>query len=399
MNVLILNCWTSSIAFHLLDGKKKIRLADGTVERVTLDGGSISLRRPGREVHERKLECPTHASAVEAVLALLADPDAKLLQNPHEISVVAHRVVHGGEKFHFGCVIDQEVLGSLRKLRALAPLHAPSNIAGIEAAMKLLPGVPHLALFDTAFHHTMPPEAYLYPLPYDWYEQRGIRRYGFHGHAHQHATMRAASILGKPLDYCNLITIAIGRGISVCAVRNGRSIDTSMGLTPLEGVVMDTRCGDLDPGLTTFMMDRLNLSPPEIHRVLNEKSGLYGIAGSGSRIELIERAGQGEYRAQLALDIQCYRLKKQIGAYIAAIGKTDAVVFTAEEELTDWRLREQVLNGLELMGIIIDSEKARLALPRKEEVISASGSPVTVINVPTHLETVMCEEVMQILSA
>lgn len=396
MNVLIFNCWRDSIAFHLMKSGERKPLATGSIQRVALEEGTITVRACDREVYEAKVDYLNHGAAIKAVVNLLTKPYA-LVPQPVEINAIAHRVVHGGERFHGGTLLDTAVVAALRKLTALAPLHLPHNIAGIEATLELYPDIPQVAVFDTAFHQTIPPEAYLYPLPYDWYESKGIRRYGFHGHAHLYALQRGAALLNRCVASCNFITIVIGRGISLCAIRNGVSVDTSMGLTPLEGVPMRTRCGDIDPGLASFMMERLNLSPVDIYRVLNEKSGLYGIAGSADRRELVRRAAGGDQRARVALEIQEYRLRKQIGSYMAGIGKTDGIVFTAEGTIETRHLREQTLTGLDHMGVQLDIERNKTALPDEETVVSTAGSPVKVMSVPAHPEVPILAEVTSLL--
>ena len=397
MNVLIFNCWRHSIAFHLMKSGERKPLATGSIQRVALGEGTITVRACDREVYEAKVDYLNHGAAIKTVVNLLTKPYA-VVPKPAEINAIAHRVVHGGERFHGGTMLDRTVVTQLRELTALAPLHIPHNIAGIEATLELYPDIPQVAVFDTAFHQTIPPEAYLYPLPYDWYESKGIRRYGFHGHAHLFAMQRGAALLNRCEATCNLITVVIGRGISVCAIRNGISVDTSMGLTPLEGVPMGTRCGDIDPGLTLFMMERLNLSGMEIYRVLNEKSGLCGIAGSADRNELTRRAAKGDRRSRLALELQAYRLKKQIGSFMAGIGRTDGVVFTAEETADVRHMREQTLTGLDHMGVRLDLRMNATVPADKEAVISAADSPVTVMAVPAHPEVLISAEVTSLLS-
>lgn len=397
MNLLIFNCWSYSVSFNLFDWKDRRPAAAGSVERVTLDGGKIVVHIPGREPHEMDVECPTHESAIRTVAGVLTMPPLSLLQARNGIDAIVHRVVHGGDTFHGGTLLDEGVLTSLRKLASFAPLHLPYNLAGIEGAMRLFPDVPQVAVFDTAFHQTMPEEAYLYPLPYEWYERKGVRRYGFHGHAHLHAAQCAALLLGKPLQRCNLVTVAVGRGISVCAIRNGKSIDTSMGMTPLEGAVMETRCGDIDPGLSSFIMNRLNLSPAELYMILNKKSGLLGITGNSDRTQLEKMGKAGDSRSLLALEMQGYRLRKQIGAYVAAIGKTDAIVFAASGDADLSLLREQSLAGLDSMGIILDKKSNRHAPAGKEGCLSAPQSPISVLSVQAQPERVMCEEAISLL--
>jgi len=297
-------------------------------------------------------------------------------------------------------VIDGQVLDTIRELQQLAPLHIAANIAGIEAIVELLPDIPQVAVFDTTFHVTMPEFAYIYPLPYEWYKKYGIRRYGFHGPSHIYLSRRAARLLGKPADACNLITIHIDKGVSLCAIRNGISIDTSMGMTPLEGAVMETRCGDIDVGILPTMMKQLNLSAQEMERVLNQKSGILGITGwNTDRRHILEAAVKGDKKCRLALEIETYRLKKYIGAYLAVVGPLDAVVFTAGSGEQEWFARELILKGLECFGILTDLEKNRAVRSEgKESLITGDNSPVSVFVIPTNEELVIAEDVTAILS-
>jgi len=308
--------------------------------------------------------------------------------------------VHGGEKFTCSVLIDEQVLDAVKEVQHLAPLHNPPNIAGIEAAQAVLPDVPHIAIFDTAFHQTMPEHAYLYPLPYEWYEKYGVRRYGFHGTSHLYVSKRAAVLLGKPASECNIITMHIGNGVSHAAIRNGISVDTSMGLTPLEGAVMGTRCGDIDPAIPAFMMQKENLSAKEIDGILNKKSGVLGITGRFTdRRDVIEHADNGDRLCKLALEIEAYRLRKYIGSYMAAIGQLDAVVFTAGVGEMGWPIREKTIEGLESLGIYLDKERNRSAMTRKREtLITTDNSPVKVFVIPTDEELVFTEDVAAILA-
>jgi len=291
------------------------------------------------------------------------------------------------------------VLEAIKEVQPLAPLHNPPNISGIEAAQSVLPDVPHIAIFDTAFHQTMPEAAYIYPLPYEWYEKYGVRRYGFHGTSHLYVSKRAAVMLGKDSKECNIITMHIGNGVSHAAIKNGVSVDTSMGLTPLEGAVMGTRCGDIDPAIPAFIMQQEGCSAQEIDSILNKKSGILGITGQFTdRRDVIESAKEGDRLCQLALDVEAYRLKKYIGSYAAATGGIDAVVFTAGVGEMGWMIREKAVEGLEFMGIILDKEKNRNTMTRKAEtVITTPDSPVKVFVIPTDEELVFTEDVVAIL--
>ncbi|MGB9080845.1 MAG: acetate/propionate family kinase, partial [Desulfuromonadaceae bacterium] len=278
MKILTITCWSHKIKYYLFSRDGLAMLASGIIERVGLGGSFIRQTVPGRVSFHLETDTSDHQSAVALIIATLTDPRHGVIANVLDISAVGHRVAHGGKEFRHSVRIDGQVLTSIRKLQHMAPLHSAPNISGIEAAMIQLPAIPHVAIFDTAFHGSMPECAYLYPLPYEWYENYGVRRYGFHGPSHLYLSRRAAVLLGKPVEACNLITIHLDRGVSLCAIRNGRSVDTSMGMTPLEGVVMETRCGDIDPGIHAYMMKVLNLSTKELEQVLNNKSGIFGIS-------------------------------------------------------------------------------------------------------------------------
>ncbi len=314
------------------------------VERVTIGDSYIIHEVPGCETYREEYECPDHKTAVHLIVKILTDETYGVVTDMSQISAVGHRVVHGGEKFACSVLIDDNVLDAIREVQHLAPLHNPPNIAGIEAAQANLPDVPHIAIFDTAFHQTIPELAYTYPVPHQWYTEHGVRRYGFHGTSHLYVSKRAAVLLGKRPENCNLITMHIGNGVSHTAIKNGISVDTSMGLTPLEGAVMGTRCGDIDPAIPAFIMERENLSPKEIDSILNKKSGIYGITGEFTdRRDVIEAAEAGNERCTLALEIEGYRLKKYIGSYCAALGRLDAVIFTAGVGEMAWLIREKAL--------------------------------------------------------
>jgi acetate kinase len=317
-----------------------------------------------------------------------------------EISAVGHRVVHGGEKFTRSVAIDKDVLDAIKSVQHLAPLHNPPNISGIEAAQTVLPDVPHIAILDTAFHQTMPDYAYTYPLPYEWYQEYGVRRYGFHGTSHLYVSKRAALKLGKPLSESKIITLHIGNGVSHSAIKNGASVDTSMGLTPLEGAMMGTRCGDIDPAIPPFLMDQEGFNPREIDSLLNKKSGILGITGRYTdRRDVIENAQKGDYRCKLALDIEAYRIKKYIGAYAAALGGVDAVVFTAGVGENAGIIREMALEGLEFMGIDLDREKNLKTFSKHgESEITTPDSAVKVFVIPTNEELVFVEDVVAIMN-
>ncbi|HEY6007212.1 MAG TPA: acetate kinase [Geobacteraceae bacterium] len=400
MDILALNCGSSSVKYQLFDWDRKEVIAKGMVERVIIGDSFIIHEVPGRETYREESECPDHQVAINLIIKTLTDPEHGVLKDINQISAVGHRVVHGGEKFTCSVMIDEQVLDAVKEVQHLAPLHNPPNIAGIEAAQALLPQVPHVAIFDTAFHQTMPEHAYLYPVPFEWYEKHGVRRYGFHGTSHLYVSKRAAVLLGKPASACNLITMHIGNGVSHAAIKGGISVDTTMGLTPLEGAVMGTRCGDIDPAIPAFMMQKENLSAKEIDSILNKKSGVLGITGRFTdRRDVIEHANQGDKLCKLALEIEAYRLKKYIGSFMAAIGRLDAVIFTAGVGEMGWPIREKAIEGLEHIGIRLDKERNKSAMTRKREtLITTDDSPVKVYVIPTDEELVFTEDVVAILN-
>ena len=399
MDILALNCGSSSVKYQLFDWSKKEVIARGMVERVTIGDSYIIHEVPGRDTYREEYECPDHKTAVHLIVKILTDKTYGVVADMSRISAVGHRVVHGGEKFTRSTLIDATVLDAIKEVQHLAPLHNPPNIAGIEAAQINLPDVPHIAIFDTAFHQSMPEHAYTYPVPQDWYEKHGVRRYGFHGTSHLYVSKRAAVLLEKAPQDCNIITMHIGNGVSHSAIKNGISVDTSMGLTPLEGAVMGTRCGDIDPAIPAFIMERENLSPQEIDGILNKKSGILGITGEFTdRRDVIEAAEAGNERCNLALEIEGYRLKKYIGSYCAILGRLDAVVFTAGVGEMGWLIREKALENLEHMGIKLDKEKNRKTMTRKAETtITTPDSPIKVFVIPTDEELVFTEDVVAIL--
>lgn len=400
MKILTISCWSDKIKYYLLSSNGRATLASGIIERVGIGGSSIRQTVPGREEFCLASDNSDHQSAVALIIATLTDPHHGVIANASEISAVGHRVAHGGKEFQHSVQIDDNVLKSIRNLQHLAPLHSAPNIAGIEAAMMHLPAIPHVAIFDTAFHLSMPESAYIYPLPYEWCENHGVRRYGFHGPSHLYLSRRAAVLLDKPVGACNLITIHLERGVSLCAIRNGVSVDTSMGMTPLEGAVMETRCGDIDPGIHAYMMKTLNLSTKELEQVLNNRSGILGITGQHMlRRNFVKAALEGDYRCKLALEIETYRLKKYIGSYLAVTGPLDAIVFTAGAGASEWPVREMVLDGLDCFGIRLDRERNCAVLSDQEEMeITAEDSLIRTFVIPTNEELVIAEDVAAILS-
>jgi acetate kinase len=398
MDILAINCGSSSVKYQLFDWAKKEVIAKGVVERVVVGGSFIQHEVPGRQKYRKESECPNHNVAMDLIIKTLTDPEHGVLSDISQISAVGHRVVHGGEEFTKSVMIDDKVLDAVKAVQHLAPLHNPPNIAGIEAMRAVLPDVPNVAIFDTAFHQTMPDFAYIYPLPYDWYVRYGVRRYGFHGTSHLYVSKRAAVLLGKKPSETNIITMHIGNGVSHCAIKNGVSVDTSMGLTPLEGAVMGTRCGDIDPAIPGFMMQIEGLSAPEIDGILNKKSGILGITGKYTdRRDVVTHAEKGDKTCKLAMDIEAYRLRKYIGGYMAALGRLDAVIFTAGVGERGWQIREMAIQDLEQMGIILDHVRNREAVKGRECLITTDDSPIKVFVIPTDEELVFTEDVAAIL--
>ncbi|MBI4676540.1 MAG: acetate kinase [Elusimicrobia bacterium] len=394
MQVLCLNCGSSSVKYRLYDWDKKETKATGGVERVTVGGSFIVHQAPGLDDLKIAHECADHKAAIKLIMDTLVHKDHGVLSDVKHITAVGHRVVHGGEKFAKSVLIAKEVLDTFRKLSDLAPLHNPPNILGIEAAKALMPGIPHMAIMDTAWHQTMPRSSYMYALPYAWYEKYGVRRYGFHGTSFLYNAKRAAVLLKKDPFKCNLVIAHIGNGASVNAVKDGVSYDTSMGLTPLEGLVMGTRAGDHDAAIDFYIMGKENLGPREIDSLLNKKSGVLGVTGKlTDRRDVEEAAAKGDERARLAIEVESYRVRKYVGAYVAAVGGVDAVIFTAGVGEMGDVLRGRALEGLECMGIKLDPERNKAAKTRNAECeISAADSKVKVLVIPTDEERVFIED-------
>ena len=379
--ILVINCGSSSIKCTLFAMPERKVLADCLVEKIGEGDAALSFEAAGRSI-ERACQASDHAQALDVALKCFVEEDG-VLQGLNEIAAVGHRVVHGAEKITESVPVDAEVMAVIRENFLLAPLHNPPNLTGLEAATKELPGRLQVAVFDTAFHTSMPPEAYMYALPYELYAKHGVRRYGFHGTSHRYVAEQAAEMLGRPLSGCNLITLHLGNGCSVTAVRGGKSVDTSMGMTPLEGLVMGTRSGDIDPALPYFFGENLGMSPKEVYELLNRRSGLAGLGGVGNDMrQIIAAARKGEERAELALSVFCYRARKYIGAYLAVLGRLDAVVFTAGIGENAAEVRRRICAGLEPLGIRLDERANKQAVGRAA-VISAPGSPAAVLVVPT----------------
>jgi acetate kinase len=397
--ILVINCGSSSLKYSFYDTADESRHAHGQVERIGIDGTRLKHNGPKGEV-KRELPKGGFAEAFKAMAAELTAKDTGVIGGAGEVSVVAHRVVHGGEKFTEGTLITDAVLAEIEKLNPLAPLHNPVNVAGIRETRRVLPSVPQVAVFDTAFHHTLPPHAYLYGLPYEYYEKKGVRRYGFHGTSHHYVSLKAAQALGCPPNALRLVSCHLGNGSSVCAVDHGRSADTSMGFTPAEGLIMGTRCGDIDAGVLAFLERTEGLTATQSEEMLNNKSGLLGLSGVSSDMrEVLKAAGAGQPRALLALKAYCYRVRKYIGSYAAAMGGLDAVIFTAGIGQGSAEVRALSLQGLECVGIKLDAQRNRDARGFDEVCrISADDSKVVVLVVPTDEERMMAREALRALS-
>ncbi|MCK5672983.1 MAG: acetate kinase [Spirochaetales bacterium] len=398
MTILTLNCGSSSAKYQVYDWVKKEILASGLVERV---GGNslIEHNRTGFSQYSKEKACEDHTEAIQLIIETILDSTVGVLKNINEIKAVGHRVVQGGEKFNKSLIINDEALATFKEVSALAPLHNPANIQGIEAAQAVLPEVPQCAIMDTAWHQTMPEKAYLYALPYEWYENYNVRRYGYHGTSFLYVSKRAAVLLDKKPSDMNVIICHIGNGASICAVKNGVSIDTSMGLTPLEGLIMGTRSGDFDPAIIFYLMNKTELSAEEIEKALNKKSGVLGISGKYTdRRDIQKAAAEGDHRAELAMDMEVYRLKKYIGSYAAALGRVDALVFTAGVGEMNPLIRTKVLEGLENLGIVTDFSKSENSKTRNAETdITGDGSKTKVFVIPTDEELVMTEDAVALV--
>ena len=393
MNVLVINAGSSSLKYQLLNPASGELLAKGLCERIGIDGRfTYKPQLPGKEtVKAAEVPMPTHSEAIQAVLNALVDEKNGVIGSMKEIDAVGHRVVHGGEKFAKSVVITDEVMHAIEECNPLAPLHNPANIIGIKACQELMPGVPMVAVFDTAFHQTMPPVAYTYAIPYEYYEKDKVRRYGFHGTSHKYVSQRAADMLGKPIEQLKLITCHLGNGSSVTAVDGGKSVDTSMGFTPLAGLPMGTRAGDLDAGILEFLMNKYGMDITEMLNILNKKSGMQGISGLSSDFRDLELAAEeGNERCRLARSKFAYEVKKLIGAYAAAMGGVDAVVFTAGVGENDAPERMEIASGLEFMGIKMDEDANKVR--GEERVISAPDSKVTVLLIPTNEELMIATD-------
>ena len=397
MNILVINCGSSSLKYQLIDMNGEEVLAKGLVERIGIEGSRIKHDTTGKERVIIEEPMKDHKRALELVLEAIVDEKYGAIKSMDEIGAVGHRVVHGGEDFSSSTIIDDEVMKAIENNIELAPLHNPANIMGIEACKELMPEVPMVAVFDTAFHQTIPADNYIYALPYELYEKYKIRRYGFHGTSHKYVSQRAAEILGKDIRDLNIVTAHLGNGSSVTAVEGGKSVDTSMGFTPLEGLAMGTRSGDIDPAIIPFIMEKEGLSFEEVNQMLNKSSGVLGISGISSDFRDLEiAADEGNQRAKLALEVFANRVKKYIAAYAAQMCRIDVLVFTAGIGENSASMRELICDGLECLNIIIDKELNEQA-SGKEAIISKNIGGVTIMVIPTNEELMIARDTLELV--
>ena len=396
MNVLVINCGSSSLKFQLINSESEEVLAKGLCERIGIDG-SLTYQPAGGEKVKSDKAMPTHTEAIQFVIDALTDPETGVVKSLDEIGAVGHRVVHGGEKFASSVVITDEVKKAIEECNDLAPLHNPANLIGINACQELMPGTPMVAVFDTAFHQTMPEKAYMYGLPYEYYDKYKVRRYGFHGTSHSFVSKRAAELVGKPYDQVKTIVCHLGNGASICAVENGKSVDTSMGLTPLEGLVMGTRSGDIDPAILEFIAKKEDLDIAGLMTMLNKKSGVYGLSNnlSSDFRDLDAAASEGNKPAKIALEVFAYLVAKYVGSYVAAMNGVDVIAFTAGIGENSGSMRADVIKYLGYLGITLDEEANG---KRGEEIaISTPDSKVKVLVIPTNEELAIARETVALV--
>ncbi len=391
MKILVINCGSSSLKYQLINMQNEELIAKGLAERIGIDGSVVKHETIGKDKVSIEEKMDNHKAAIQIVLNALTDENYGAIKSMDEISAIGHRVVHGGEEFSDSVVITDAVKKALEKCSSLAPLHNPPNLMGIDACEEILPNVPMVGVFDTAFHQTMPKDSFMYALPYELYEKHKIRRYGFHGTSHKYVANKAAALVDQPIEHLKIITCHLGNGASITAVDGGKSVDTSMGFTPLEGLAMGTRCGDMDPAIVTFLMENEGLSSQEVNQLMNKKSGVLGISGVSSDFRDIEEAAEkGNEKARLALDLYYKRVTKYIGAYAAEMGGVDAIVFTAGLGENSATSRKEICKNLEFLGSKIDDEKNNVR--GKETIVSTDDSKVKVLLIPTNEELAIARE-------
>lgn len=396
MKILVINCGSSSLKYQVIDSDSEDVLAKGLCERIGIDG-RLTYQKAGGEKEITDIPMPTHTEAVSSVINALTNKATGIIASLDEIDAVGHRLVHGGEKFKESAKVDDEMIKAMEDVNPLAPLHNPANLIGVEACRKLMQDKPMVGVFDTAFHQTMPEKAYLYGIPYKYYEQYGIRKYGFHGTSHSFVSKRLAELTGKPYDNSKLIVAHLGNGASICAVENGKSIDTSMGLSPLEGLVMGTRSGDIDPSAMEYLANKEGLDMAGVMNILNKKSGVYGLSGdvSSDFRDLWKGVDEGNELCSKALQVFSYRVLKYIGGYVAAMNGVDAIAFTAGLGENDHGIREMVCKNLSYLGVTLDKEANKVR--GEERCISTADSKVSVWVVPTNEELAIAREVVRVL--
>ncbi|NMA63958.1 MAG: acetate kinase [Syntrophomonadaceae bacterium] len=391
MKVLVVNCGSSSIKYQLVDMTDESVLAKGLVDRVGIPGTLLKHEPTDKDEVVIKKDLPDHTEGMKLVLDVLINPEYGVIKSMDEIGAVGHRVVHGGEAFAESVVIDDQVIQVIRECFDIAPLHNPPNLMGIEACQELMPNVKHIAVFDTAFHQTMPAKNFMYALPYESYEQFKVRRYGFHGTSHFYVSHRAAEMLGKSFEECKIVTLHLGNGGSMAAIADGKVVDTSMGFTPLEGLVMGTRCGDIDPAIVFFLMEKMNLSASDMNNYLNKKSGMLGLSGVSNDLrDVLEAAEAGNERAKLALDVYISRVKGYLGNYVAQLNGCDCLVFTAGVGENSIEIREAICENLDYLGIKMDADKNKVR--GKEVDVAANDSKVRIFIIPTNEELVIARD-------
>ena len=396
MKILVINCGSSSLKYQLINMDNEESICQGLVERIGIEGSVLTQKVTGKEKYIIKEPMENHKDAIKHVLEALVDKENGVIKSMDEISAVGHRVVHGGEKYSSSVIITDEVLNSIRDCISLAPLHNPPNIIGIEACRELMPNKPMVAVFDTAFHQTMPKQAYICPLPYELYEKYGIRKYGFHGTSHKYVANKVAEVMGKNIEDLKIVTCHLGNGCSLAAVKGGKSIDTSMGFTPLAGVMMGTRSGSIDPSVISFLIEEQGYTIEQVDEILNKKSGVLGISGISSDFRDVRSAAEeGNERAKLALDIFHYKVRAQIAAYAGIMGGVDVIVFTAGIGENASLTREESLKGLEFLGFELDEEKNKVAGEIRE--ISKEGSKVKVYVIPTNEELMIARDTLELV--
>ena len=401
MNVLVINAGSSSLKYQLIDMTNEKLLVKGMCDRIGIEGGNFKYQVPGKEDYKVNQPIANHAEAIELVIKTLTDPKIGVIKSMSEIEAVGHRVLHGGEKFSGSVLVNEDVKAAIRECFELGPLHNPANLTGIESCEKVMPGVPQIAVFDTGFHQTMPNFAYIYALPYEYYEKYKIRRYGFHGTSHRYVTLRAAAVLGKKPEDLKIVTCHLGNGSSVAAIKNGKCFDTSMGVTPLEGLIMGTRCGNIDPAIVPLIMKKENLTPDEMDVILNKKSGILGVSQTTSdNRDIEEGAKAGNKRYQLIEKMLVHQITKYIGGYAAAMGGIDAVVFTGGIGENNPHYRARIAENLRFMGADIDEERNNKCKRKdcEEMDLSTDKATLRILCIPTNEELMIARDTLEIVN-